>query len=284
MSVMTMTMETSGVAFAEGLRHGEELLWDNEYPGRMLAMGRGEGEYAGQLVVAYTFGGRSDGSKNRMAVLEDEAVRLVAPGMTAEEMAEVPDAALVYYHASDTKDGVFVVSNGGQTRPVLDAIIEGASLGEAITGAPTVKGMINKEEVDIHLSRFEPDDPNFTPRITGVIDLRPEAVTPFGLAVVRKFGESDEPICEVYVAEIESIGEGQGWAIQTYNPNNLETPVPSFDRRPYGVNLHGNLDDIAGNVQKAIGERTFAAAVVRSIDIEEQRFRDIAMINTRGQD
>ena len=76
--------------FERGLDQSQEVLWDNGNPGRWLAIGRpDEGigkDHSNDLYLAYSFGGRSDPSKNRMAVMEDGIIRLVAPGKTAEDM------------------------------------------------------------------------------------------------------------------------------------------------------------------------------------------------------
>lgn len=278
-------MLISELDFATGLERGQELMWDNGYPGRWFGIGRGVEIHEEELFLSYSFGGRSDTSKRRVAVLEGTAIRLVAPGMTAEEMAQVPDAALIYYHSTDTEEGVFAISNGAQTRPVLDAVVAGASLEEAVTSAPVVQGAMNGEVIDIDLSSYEPDAPIFTPRITGIVDLRPEAVTAIGLAVVRKNLATGESIRSFYTAALDDIEPGQGWAVQTYgvnDPDDKETPVPHFDQDPYGFSMEGGTADIALRVQEAIGERTFAAAVVRAIDVGRRQFAGHAIINTQG--
>lgn len=279
-----MHLPTSEADFEASLERGAEVLWRNGYPGRWLAMGRGEGIHAGEFFLAYSFGGRSDESKGRTAIQEGNAVRLVAPGMSPEEMAQVPDAALIYYPASDTKSGVFVTSNGAQTRPVLDAVVEGRSFEEAVTNAPKVKGMMDGKEIEIDLSSFEPDKLN-TPRITGIVDLLFGDEKQFGLAVVRKNLETGEPDRSFYTANLEDIEPGQGWAIQTYgvnDPLDRETPVPPFSQEPYGFSMEGDSTAIAQRVRKAIGKQTFAAAVVRVINISQREFSGSTIINTRG--
>lgn len=206
--------------------------------------------------------------------------------MTAEQMAEVPGAALRYYHAMDTKEGVFVVSNGAQTKPVLEEVVsQGVSIEEAVNSAPTVRGVINGEEKDIDLSSFEPDDPIFTPRITGVVDLRSHSRGEVGLAVVRKDLETGKPIRSFWEIDIEDLRPGWGWAIQTYDvndPADRETPVPHFAEDPYPFQMHGDTDEVARNVRFAVGEKTFAAAVVRSIHIAKRKYNGHTITNTRG--
>lgn len=275
----------SELSYEASLAHADTLLYGNGYPGRWLAIGRGKGTHEAELFLAYSFGGRSEGSKNRAAIYEGDAIRLVAPGMDAEQMSKVPDAALVYYHAMDTEDNVYVVSNGAQTRPVLEAVVDGASFEDAVTDAPTEKGAMNGELVDIDLSSFEPDSPINTPRITAAIDLRDDAKTPVGMAVVRKDPATGQPVRSFYTGQLDDLEPGFGWAIQTYgrnNPQDRETPVPSFGQAPYGFSLVGETVEIAARIQAAIGEETFAAAVVRAIDIHKRQFNGSTIINTRG--
>ncbi len=280
-----MNLPTSDAELAGAIARGQEVLWNNGNPGRWLAIGRADELDFDGFYMAYSFGGRSDGSKNREAVKDGNAVRLTVPNMTLDEMSQIPNAALEHYHCIDSKDGVFVVSNGAQTRPVLDAMVDGASLEEAISRAPTVKGPVGGEEVDIDLSSYEPDAPINTPRITGVIDVRPEAVTQVGLAVVIKNMQTEEPIRSFYTANLDDIPPGFAWAIQTYginDPDDKETPVPHFDEAPYGVVMRGPTEVVAKNVRYAVGSRTFAAAVVRAIDVSRREFSGYTVINTRG--
>lgn len=277
--------ELNSAEYGPSIERSRSVLWNNGYPGRWLAIGRGEGIHEEELFLAYSFGGRSDGSKNRIAVPEGTAIRLIAPGADGELMAQASDAALIYYHQSDTAEGVFVVSNGAQTRPVLDAVYEGETFEDAVTNAPVQRGMVDGEEKDVDLSSYEPDSPINTARITGVVDLREEAQTPLGLAVVRKDLETGDPIRTFYTARLEELEPGQGWAIQTYgknDPKDRETPVPSFDQPPYGFDIRGGTTEIASRVRMAIGEETFAAAVVRAIDISRRQFAGSTIINTRG--
>lgn len=280
-----MAESISQIGYDESTERGQEFLWDNGYPGRWLAIGRGEGVHEGELFLAYSFGGRSDGSKNRTAIAEADTTRLIAPGMDQEQMAKVPDAALIYYHAIDTDDEVFAISNGAQTRHVLDAVAGGETFEYAVTNAPKVPGVVNGKKVDIDLSSFEPDDPIMTPRITGVVDLRPDANTPIGLAIARRDPGTGHTVRSFYTGRLEDIEPGQGWAIQTYgvnDPADRETPPPSFDQEPYAFPMNGNTTEIAARVADAIGETTFAAAVVRSIDTNTRQFKGCTIINTRG--
>jgi len=183
-------------------------LSDNIYPGRIVLMGLSErGDVA---IQAYAIMGRSTGSHSRIFVDEGlGSVRTTAPGKTPDEMAATKNAELIYYQAAKAGEGVYVISNGAQTVPVYESILQGNDLDVAVKSSPTVGG--------VDLSKYEPDDPNFTPRITGVIDLREEAATPFGLAVVTKEPASDEPVHTTYTAsDIREVVPGVGFVVQTY--------------------------------------------------------------------
>jgi IMP cyclohydrolase len=282
-----MEIPLSEIDKAVGNTRRNEVLWKNGNVGRWLGIARGKGDYEGKLFMSYVFGGRSSGSKFRMAVQEGTAIRLVAPGQTAEEMAQKSDAPLVFYHSSNTRAGVFVVSNGAQTNYVLDAMVDGASFKDAVSKAPVKRGMIDGEEKDIDLSSYEPDRLH-TPRISGFVDLREGASTSLGLAVVRKTYDGDDPgdpIRTYYTGSIDDLAPGEGWAIQTYgvnDPNDPDAVVPSFDQEPYPYNVQASPAETAGRLRNAIGERIFAAAVVRVIDIGTGQFDGSAIINTNG--
>lgn len=277
-------LPVSGSEYSEALVRGAGLLAENGYPGRVAIMGlSSDGK---QLLQAYALGGRSPGSKNRILRQEaDYAVRAVDPTMSEAEIQEGGDALRHYVAMAASVDkGLYVVSNGAQTEPVRDALFDGVRLDVAVEAAPTVKGVFNGKEIDIDLSSFEPDEPINTPRITGVIDLREHATTPFGFAVVSK-GEDGEPVRNYYGAKLEDLHKGEGWGVQTYgsnDPNDRETPVPSFSGLPYRVEMQGDATEVAWHLQQTIGRATFAACAVRAIDLETGKPAGVTVIGTVG--
>jgi IMP cyclohydrolase len=164
-------------------------LGENDYPGRIAMMGLSA---TGDLAIqAYAIMGRSTSSRTRIFTDEGAgSVRTTAPGKTQEEMAATENAELIYYQASAAGEGVYVISNGAQTDSVYKGILRGYTLGAAVETAAIVG--------NVDLSRYEPDAPNYTPRITSVIDLRKNAPTPFGFSIVRKEPDTDEPIRTTY--------------------------------------------------------------------------------------
>ena len=243
---------------------GVQNLEDNVYPGRLIIMGLSHNR--GLALQAYALTGRSPGSKNRIFTQEGTSIRTVAPDKTPAEMALVPNAKLIYYRALRSSGSVHVVSNGAQTNPIFESITKGETLEEAVQSAPTVEGDVvdGVQQAPINLSEFEPDA-NFTPRITGVIDIREDAPTSFGLAVIRKNFETGSPIYSTFETTTESIQPGVGYGIQTYNGDG--DPLPSFDRDPYPYELGEGITDTAIELWEKLNSANRVAVVVRGIDL-----------------
>jgi hypothetical protein len=231
-------------------------------------MGMGsEGDIALQ---AYAIMGRSAGSRDRIFVQDGTSIRTTAPRKTPEEMAATAMSELIYYRALGSSESVHVVSNGAQTDPVLENVLKGFSLEEAVKEAPTVEG--------VDLSAFEPDDPNFTPRITGVIDLRTSAPTPFGLAVVSKNQATGDPDYAIYAAGIDDLDLGIGFGVQTYNGNG--DPLPSFDREPWAIPLGRDTVETAHAIWSTLNSQNVVSLAVRAIDLETGQAAGTTIINS----
>jgi IMP cyclohydrolase len=259
---------------------GERYLANNEYPGRVIIMGiNSVGDAA---IQAYAITGRSEGSRNRILVPVSadsnpeytEGVRTVAPGMTPEEMAGVENSELIYYQAMDEVDGVHVVSNGAQTGPVLHRLTSakfGAfDLEGAVRGAPVVGS--------VDLSKYEPDAPNFTPRITGAYN-NMEHATPFGLSVVRKSRNSRARYSTYKGRDLKKLPQGTGYGVQTYEGNG--TPLPSFDREPYAFPLGETAEETAHSIWEVLNKDNRVAVVVRTMGLKYE-YIHYHVINARG--
>lgn len=239
----------------------------NPYPGRIAIMGTAGSEDS--VVQAYALMGRSPGSKDRIFVQEGNSIRTVAPGKSAEEMAAMPMSELIYYRALDGRRGVHVVSNGAQTDPVLDLAVAGKSLSFAVRNAGIVDG--------VDLSSFEPDAPNFTPRITGVIDFNPKAVTNFGLEVVRRNPATNTPVHSSYFADPNKLEAGVGFGVSTYNGNG--DPLPSFDQYPFEFEMGKDRQETAHKLWELLNPEYRVAVVVREIDISSKQVSGTEIIN-----
>jgi IMP cyclohydrolase len=233
----------------------------------------GMSEDGAHLVQAYGIMGRSEPSKNRVFVEEHGAIKTTAPDKTSEEMAAEPTAPLIYYRAMKDQDGIFVVSNGAQTGYVLNNMMHWKDLEKAVQWAPVLN--------NVDLSRYEPDAPNLTPRINGVIDLRAhvadDETTRFGLTVVRRAENSVRPVYSSYYAtSIESLPPGVGYGVHTYNGNG--DPLPSFDQPPVLFELGSSAETVARDLWQTLNPAFRAAVAVRFIDVEAVRVDDQALI------
>ncbi len=257
---------------ASEFQAGQEALATNVYPGRVAIMGLSQD--GSTFMQAYAIMGRSEGSRDRIFTQEGTSVRTVAPRKTAEEMAQTPMSELIYYRALRTNDaGLHVVSNGAQTDPVFEAMLAGRSFAEAVASAPTVD--------DVDLSAYEPDGDNSTPRITGVIDVRPEAVTQFGLVVVSRNRNNpkgvDDVDYKIRTARLADFAPGEGYGVQTYNGDG--DPLPSFDQEPFAYPIGRTFQDAAHDLWDALNAENRVAVVARAISPETGRSVGTAIIN-----
>ena len=171
-----------------------ELLRNNPYPGRGIVVGQG--------VVYYWIMGRSANSRNRIFSPTDDGIRTEA---FQPELVE--DPSLIIYHPVRTMGDALVVTNGDQT----DTIVE---QGDFRAGCM--------------LREFEPDDPNWTPRISAIL----AADGSFELSILKR-GEGGRCVREFFC--YEGADEGTGYFISTYVGDG--NPLPSFQGEPIQVSL-----------------------------------------------
>lgn len=227
-----------------------EALAENPYPGRGIVQGLNE---AGDTALqAYWVMGRSENSQNRILVQEDDIVRT-----EAFDESKVTDPSLIIYNAMDIVRDNFtrhVVSNGDQT----DTITEGLAQGKTFDAA-------------LKSREYEPDAPNYTPRISGVIvpynaDNRPDArVADTILSVIRKDPSSDEALRVYSYSILGTRDAGTGKCVHTYLRDG--SPLPSFDQDPFEVPLGENVDDTAEALWTHLNEDNRVALVVKGIHL-----------------
>ncbi len=215
-------------------------LAQNPYPGRGIVMGMDEtGKYAIQV---YWIMGRSENSRNR--VFGVDGTRLFTE--TADP-SKVKDPSLIIYNAMCDTHRYFVVSNGSQT----DVVTSGLSAGNTFQGS--LRG-----------SKYEPDAPNFTPRITGIcsLDLLDRQSPFFGLDIIRKSPWDDES-CDRFFYRYDTIEKGFGYCITTYTGDG--DPLPSFRGEPLLMPLVGDIDAVLDTYWKALNEENRVALAVKFI-------------------
>lgn len=217
-------------------------LEGSPYPGRGMIVGY----WNGLLVQVYWIMGRSFNSRNRVFVLGEDGVLFVE----AADPSKVEDPRLIIYTAmrEEMINNVryCVVSNGSQTDVVADGIAEDHSMQASLK---------NKNVI------YEPDSPNFTPRITAMCHFE-HGKPIIEMSLLRKSPFSDE--CCRHLFEINGIGSGFGHCLTTYRGDNGDPLLP-FRGEPYLLPLAGDANAIADFYWKKLNADNKVALAVKFI-------------------
>ncbi len=214
-----------------------EHLANNAYPGRGMVIGR---DAEGGWIQVYWIMGRSPNSRNRIFVCADGMLRT-----QAADPAQVDDPSLIIYHAMRTSARYYIVSNGVQT----DAIWEGYQAGQDFPQT-------------LETWHHEPDAPNYTPRISGCVDLNGERGR-LWLSIL-KVSPFDLQQSEQHFFRYDCVQPGFAYAITTYDGDG--DPLPSFSSSPYIIELPGRAEDIAAYFWEALDADNKISLAVRHID------------------
>ena len=185
----------------------EKDLQQNTYPGRGIVIGRSkDGKNA---MIGYFIMGRSENSRNRIFAKEPDGIRT-----EAFDPAKLVDPSLIIYHPVRVVGDTTVVTNGDQTDTVADFLKEGKTFEEAL-----------------RTRTFEPDGPNWTPRISGMVEKNGD----YRLSILKS-ADGDENSTRRYFFEYTAPRAGEGHFIHTYEHDG--NPIPSFKGEPKSVELH----------------------------------------------
>lgn len=206
----------------------------NPYPGRGLVIGRSSrGE---DWLIIYWIMGRSEQSRNRRFVASDNVLRT-----EPVDASLVADPSLIIYEAMLDLPGLYLVSNGDQTRTVYEALQAGQTFDAALA---------TRER--------EPDAPHYTPRITGMLDLRkqPGAIT---LNILKANATNPEQT-DRYTYRPSTPTPGYGYGLTTYmGPGN---PLPSFSGDPLLLPCQGTPEEVLNTYWNVLnGENRISLAV-----------------------
>jgi hypothetical protein len=226
-------MDLQAEASANFARHIEQ----NSYPGRGLVLGRSS-DGAAWLQV-YWIMGRSPNSRNRIFEAERATLR-TAP----HDPAALRDPSLVIYEAMLELPDVHIVSNGDQTRTIYDEIASGGSF-----------------ELALEKREREPDAPNYTPRISGLIDLR-EGEAAFALNIL-KANPADPERTDRTTFRPTPPPPGLGLALTTYQGDG--DPLPSFRGEPLWLPLEGDPEGLADRYWDGLDADNRVALAVKRI-------------------
>jgi hypothetical protein len=222
---------------AEASGHFARHIEQNSYPGRGLVLGRSS-DGAAWLQI-YWIMGRSPNSRNRVFEADGATLR-TAP----HDPAALRDPSLVIYEAMLELPGVHIVSNGDQTRSICEEIASGGSFESAL----------QKRE-------REPDAPNYTPRISGLIDLR-EGEPAFALSIL-KANPADPNRTDRTSFRPAPPPPGLGLALTTYQGDG--DPLPSFRGEPLWLPLDGDPESLADRYWDGLDADNRVALAVKRI-------------------
>jgi len=223
-----------------------ELLGKNPYPGRGIVLGCGEDGYSS--VMLYFIMGRSVNSRNRVFEKTGDGIRT-----KARDPALMTDPSLVIYHPVRIFNGMTIVTNGDQT----DTICEYLSSGKDFQNA-----LMTRE--------FEPDVPNYTPRISGLI--KPDGS--YSLSVI-KTAQGDPGCCLRSFFEYSAPVPGLGHFVSTYITDG--DPLPSYVGEPVPVSITAvnGLERFAQSVWFALNAENKVSLYARETNIATGRSIDI---------
>lgn len=219
----------------------EKELQGNSYPGRGIIIGKSaDGTKA---VTAYFIMGRSENSRNRIFVKDGEGIRT-----EAFDPSKLEDPSLIIYAPVRVLGNKTIVTNGDQTDTIYDLMDKQYTFEQAL-----------------RTREFEPDAPNYTPRISGVLHFDNGS---FNYAMsILKSNNGNPKACNRYTFAYENPVAGEAHFIHTYMGDG--NPLPSFEGEPTLVDVPDNMDDFADLVWNNLNNDNKVSLFVRYINIED---------------
>ncbi|MDO4343478.1 MAG: IMP cyclohydrolase [Eubacteriales bacterium] len=219
----------------------EQELKSNAYPGRGIIIGKtADGLKA---VAAYFIMGRSENSRNRVFVEDGEGIRT-----QAYDPAKLTDPSLIIYAPVRVLGNKTIVTNGDQT----DTIYEG--MDHQLTF-----------EQSLRSREFEPDAPNYTPRISGIMHIENGSYN-YAMSILKS-NEGDPSSCRRYTFAYENPKAGEGHFIHTYQCDG--NPLPSFEGEPKLVSVSDDIDAFADMIWNSLNEDNKVSLFVRYITLSD---------------
>ena len=218
----------------------EKELQSNAYPGRGIVIGKSED--GKKAVTAYFIMGRSENSRNRVFVEDGKGIRT-----QAFDPSKLTDPSLIIYAPVRVLGNKTIVTNGDQT----DTIYEGMD-----------KQMTFEQS--LRSREFEPDAPNYTPRISGIMHIE-NGTYNYAMSILKSANGNPEA-CNRYTFAYENCLAGEGRFIHTYQGDG--NPLPSFEGEPKLVSISGDIDTFTNKIWNSLNEDNKVSFFVRFIDIE----------------
>ena len=199
-----------------------DLLHSNDYPGRGIVLGKTpDGQHA---AIAYFIMGRSVNSRNRVFVSQPDGGIITR----AYDESKMTDPSLIIYAPIRVPEkGTWIVTNGDQTDTVRDFLNKGSTFEDAL-----------------RTRTFEPDPPNYTPRISGLLTVKNSNMS-YKLSILKSDNGNAESV-QRFFYEYEQPAAGEGHFIHTYRCNG--NPIPSFEGEPEWVSVENSFDTFTDRI------------------------------------
>ena len=228
------------------------LLKENEYAGRGIVIGTSPDKK--NAVCAYFIMGRSENSRNRVFIKEGETLKT-----EPFDVSKVSDPSLIIYNAVRKRKNSLIVTNGDQTDTIYNLTGNGKSFKQSL-----------------ETREFEPDAPNFTPRISGILYF--ENGFNYEMSILKSIDENGSDCCR-YTYSYPSVA-GLGHFIHTYNCNG--DPLPTFTGEPHRVIIKADIEEFANEIWESLNVENKISLYVRYTDIETGKYTD-KIINKNGR-
>ena len=214
-----------------------DLLKNNEYPGRGIVIGKSEDGRS--IAIAYFIMGRSANSRNRVFIEDGDTVTIYPA-----DSSKVEDPSLIIYSPIRKIGDSLIVTNGDQTDTIYDFMKNGDTFEEAL-----------------ETREFEPDGPNWTPRISGVVTL--DDSESYKMSILKS-QDADGTDCARYTFSYK-LQNGLGHFIHTYKENG--NPIPTFEGEPERVAIPNTAEELKQLIWNNLNEENKISLYVRYIDI-----------------
>ncbi len=220
-----------------------DLVRDNSYVGRGIVVGKSQD--GKKAVFAYFIMGRSENSRNRVFIENGEEV-IIHPF----DASKVKDPSLIIYSPVRRAGDAVIVTNGDQTDTVFDYLMKGKTFEQAL-----------------ETREFEPDAPNFTPRISALLQFSGDAFT-YKMSILKSADEKGSA-CNRYTFSYSPLN-GIGHFIHTYNCDG--DPIPTFTGEPERVIIPNDIDAFTRQLWDNLNEANKISLYVRYTDLATGKY------------
>ncbi len=221
-----------------------EELSTNAYPGRGILIGKSkDAQYA---VTAYFIMGRSENSRNRVFVEDGEGIRT-----QCYDPSKLTDPSLIIYAPVRVLGNKTIVTNGDQTDTIYDGMDRQLTF-----------------EQSLRSRTFEPDAPNYTPRISGILHVENGKYN-YAMSIIKS-SDGNADSCNRFTYAYENPAAGEGHFIHTYLHDG--NPLPSFEGEPKRIEIAGDIDEFTELVWNSLNADNKVSLFVRFIEIATGKY------------